>query len=485
MFDKLKSLIFGLNEYDKTKIEVRFQLINEILVNTKIRNISDFEIIEDAIYKIKDQLRVKSSNLNKVILDPARNLRKKDVIQTLEKLNAVKYGFLDKAFSVMEEDSGEQRENSDVSSVSDSKSDSSEEIQTKEDLQDFQVIETDRYTATLENGKVPYIKVKFNSEVDYAVLRDIASVLFDSYGAHGTNIICEKDIALLVPRFMEDKLFELPKFQVDINEVFEKIRYSSASKTKDSQSQEYISIENKEQEFVDKKAEDSSLDELLKGYDNKRPKEFKPKISKEDNDENYEIIKGDSIEVEKKEKIKEPEIEVEKEKNIGKGSIETKPFEVYRDESIIAYFKEDSKVFGEFIVESASEKNFDQLNESEISYIMIFSKVFSSTLFEIMQAHGTNVIWDYNSSKLRIVPRFTDDGLALNLSGKESTEDFLEQVKNKLFSEMGRSVSTQDSNSIGADKKENKGHANGTNNENSSDSEKKAKFILDQIRKIP
>ena len=55
------------------------------------------------------------------------------------------------------------------------------------------------------------------------------------------------------------------------------------------------------------------------------------------------------------------------------------------------------------------------------------------------------MIFDYSSNKIRIVSRKTTDELA-NLSWqlKESSDDFLEQVKAKLFAEMSKGVENRD-----------------------------------------
>ena len=101
MFNKLKELVFGLGEFEKTKIDVRYELINNYISSLRLNEIFDFEILEDCISKIKDQLRVKSSNLNKIIADPSKSLKKRDVNEVLEKMSKVKYDFLERAFSLI------------------------------------------------------------------------------------------------------------------------------------------------------------------------------------------------------------------------------------------------------------------------------------------------------------------------------------------------------------------------------------------------
>lgn len=88
MITLIEELVFGLNSYDKVKIEDRYEKIHSILLlkptqihsqtsNLKISSIEEFDSLEQCLFKIQDQLRVKSSNLNAIIRKPNSLTKKK------------------------------------------------------------------------------------------------------------------------------------------------------------------------------------------------------------------------------------------------------------------------------------------------------------------------------------------------------------------------------------------------------------------------
>jgi hypothetical protein len=77
MSEHLKNLVFGLGGYEKVKIDSRFEEIITILPSIQIKELTDFETIEKCIYKLKEHLRIKSSNVNRLIRDSSSTLTKK------------------------------------------------------------------------------------------------------------------------------------------------------------------------------------------------------------------------------------------------------------------------------------------------------------------------------------------------------------------------------------------------------------------------
>ena len=70
MITQLEELVFGLETYEKVKIEDRYLEIYSLLQDSKnlvVSNLEEYEILEKCLFKIKELLRVKSSNLNSII----------------------------------------------------------------------------------------------------------------------------------------------------------------------------------------------------------------------------------------------------------------------------------------------------------------------------------------------------------------------------------------------------------------------------------
>ena len=544
MFDKLRDLIFGFGEFEKTKLEIRFEIISTLLSQLVLRDLSDFQIVEDCEYKIREQLRVKSSNLNRVIRDPSKKLTKRQVNEILDRLEELKQGFLNKAFDTVKiekevEDMSKRvdeelnKENVQEEEIKQEGSESEEEVQVspkkkedgslddmlfgggtrsdsdsdvreqtdtsnsetdegqekKETLKELELIETKDYKAYLENGKIPYIMVEFKDDFDMVLLSRLSSALFESRGAHGTNILTEGNKALIIPRIMGDSLISIPRIEVDLGEVYEKIHKKTggvkteiepelskdygekeesnkeeveevkeeleeAEKEADLVEQEVESHEGekvaevpkqefKDGEFVEikepvaeiktKKKEEESLDELISGLESKE--EPRAKVEPRDDKEEPEIEEGQEVKVELNEghddvKVEETAVEVERKE------VENHAFEIYKDEQIVAYLNPKTKAQGELLIERTDKKPLGELSETEFSYMTLFAKAFGGALFEVKQAHGTNVIWDYNSNVVRIVPRYENDNLGLNWQPRSTSPELLDQVREKLLKAM-------------------------------------------------
>ena len=664
MLNRLKNLVFGLEEFDKTKIEIRFDIVRGMISSIVIKELADFEILEEIIYKIKEELRVRSSNINKTIRNPSRNFRKKDVLVLLENLVKIKYAFLERAFNLIGDNGGfkledevsssmgdilddnsiegdsdvgnnnvgvenltnnlsepvenldSQFSNSKTSSGSDSKtgSDSDSNISPKvvekvegekiyepkvkkekselsdllssgaetevknlkndnhrDEIESLTLLNGPGFEVKLENGKVPFILISFDGDefVDCSLIKNLASAFFEVYGLHGTNIIQDEFRFMILPRFQNDGLFELPRKDVNIDEIFDKIisKQKELNKGKklsgslddkvenevvlpeteaeggvgveveaeggvdgkeiavvgdeeiaqSKQIDENKKIAEKKQAELDKKfdefnkkkellrremedgflkvSEDSrpkireslkskedSLDALLSTID-KTKKDMKqnPNPKKDSSDVKMEM--DDAIEFERKtpEIKKEPDIEVEKKTDDDK-VLEKNDFEIYRDDKIFVYLNAYSSVMGEVIVEPISGASMAYLDVADISYISIFSKIFSTIVYELLGAHGTNVIWDFDSSKLRIVPRFTEDKISnLKWELKSNTDEFLEQVRAKLLSEMQKEIKEDRSEDF---KKANDAKI-AREKPPETELEVKGKYVLDALRKIP
>lgn len=466
MLNHLRDLVFGIGGYDKVKIDARFEEIILVLPNIQLTQLSDFEILEECLYKLKEQLRVKSSNLNRVIREH-NSLNKKKVNFVIDALEKKKFDFLNNAFTLMKESSSEPIQQPEVHHEVEKVEHETVYVPKFEKSNEILILENKDVKIELHNGTIPYLSVLFTEEVDYSLLKNLASQVFEIQQVQGTNIIVSDKRALIIGRQVNDNLITIPRIESDLEEIYNKI------KAKDNKEEEYREITEPKQTMQTKKKEEDSLDALLSGIENKKTDLTPKPIPNEDLDQPV-IERGKEVEIEKKHVLNN-EIEIiEKTKEEQNIEISDNPLEIYRDEHIYAVFNLESSVLGEVLVKPTSNQKITELNESELSYIAIFSKVFGTILFETLNAHGTNLIWDFNGDAFRIVPRYQDDKLKVNWEPKHTSDDFLEQLKNKLLETMRHEISTP---SEEIDKK-----MEVVNNSNSSE---RARYILDSLNRIP
>ncbi len=506
---KLFDVVFGQKEFDKTKIEVRFDLIDSFLSMLSIESIDDFEQLEACIYKIKDQLRVKSSNLNKVIKDPNKPLTKNKVQKVLNSLYEIRNNFLNEAFKVLGKDLPKKdvikspREEVLVE-IPEVIEESVEEV--KESLKfDPLLFESQDFKITLSQDSTPYLIVEFKNSFNLILIKYLSSFLFESINSHGTNIIIENNKALIIPRFVNDStLPQLPQISnSNLDEIFSKIKKIQSSDEVEFKEEELKeSIDEKEKKEVEEFKEltsndlkrektlnkkEESLDSLLGSIDEKSQDPTPKPDPKKDEDKIILEKVDEKIELEKKEKniLESQGIEVEKVDDSEKqNDLETKStnLTVYLDDQIHVYLNDKSKSFGEIIIEHNSGKSFSNLEESQISYLTIFTKIFGSILFETLQAHGTNIIWNSNDTKLHIIPRLQNDVLNLTWNPRKDSEEFLDQIKNKLLQAMNKSLGNSDESKSIQDTSKSPSQKEP---QNSDDLKRKAQALLNELRKIP
>jgi len=109
---------------------------------------------------------------------------------------------------------------------------------------------------------------------------------------------------------------------------------------------------------------------------------------------------------------------------------------------------------------------------------MIFSKIFSSVLFEVGEAHGTNFLFDYENNFMKIIIRFQNDELPLSWEPKEESESFLEDLRGKLIAKMHSALGSE----TGEERVE---KVDEVPKKKKPLSHEKAQHILDAIRRIP
>jgi diadenosine tetraphosphate (Ap4A) HIT family hydrolase len=571
MLEKLRALVFGLDEYTKTKIDVRFQFIEELVPKLHISSIDDFEIIESCIYKIKDQLRVKSSNLNKVIRDRSNKLTSSYVQQILSSLLSIRNEFLQKAFSAiehvqdqsleqkpslleqeLEEQSIESDQSMEQNSLDNLKQDEyflEKEQKTEENTQEktssITIIELPTATITLEAESTPFLLIHFKDVVSYQLLKQVSSLFFEITHCHGTSILIEGKKAMVIARFDNDGVLPVSTAPIvnDLQEEFSQLLKHQENKAKgvqDVQVKEVSSLEpsitpvvEKKQTISTKKHQEESLDELLFSKESTHEHFEKRPNPKEDNDP-IVFEKDDSIEIEKKpakielegEKIEtyvqetqNPELREETQKSrqetrnlerredggiagnlnhenaqsLEEGANGTREESgsregggflknellIYEDDQINVYLREDSASIGHLLIEDKEQKPFSQLKENQISYMMLFAKVFSTVVFETLQAHGTSIVWKYSSSAIEVIPRFKDDTILPLFQGNEANPQELESIAKQLLFKLQESIGTGGSQHSSQKKEEPEKELS------PEERKKKAEYILKALRKIP
>ena len=153
------------------------------------------------------------------------------------------------------------------------------------------------------------------------------------------------------------------------------------------------------------------------------------KIEKFEDDldlENSKILEEDKKE-EEINKIIEPTLEKKEEPKKLEENI------IYEDDKIFCYINKKSKVLGEIVLKLKNLKIFEEADPSDLTYLFLFSKILSSTLFDVLKPEGTNIIYNYKDNKIRIIPRVSSDELNINWNSKLEEVSVLDNVKNLIL----------------------------------------------------
>ena len=153
------------------------------------------------------------------------------------------------------------------------------------------------------------------------------------------------------------------------------------------------------------------------------------KIEKFEDDldlENSKILEEDKKE-EEINKIIEPVLEEKAESKKLEENI------IYEDDKIFCYINKKSKVLGEIVLKLKNLKIFEEADPSDLTYLFLFSKILSSTLFDVLKPEGTNIIYNYKDNKIRIIPRVSSDELNINWNSKLEEVSVLDNVKNLIL----------------------------------------------------
>ena len=215
---------------------------------------------------------------------------------------------------------------------------------------------------------------------------------------------------------------ETKKTKFDINHPNKSI---NLEEFKDNSVADDFEIE-KEKDIDIKNDENVELLKNIKYETDNKVQEQKDFPLKSVSQENEEITKKQEEINPIKQEIKSQEVEE------NKTPIENK-FLVYEDDKIYCVINNNSKVLGELNLFLKSNENFDKADSNDLTYLFIFSKVFSSILFDVLKPQGTNIIFNYKDNSLRIIPRSSDDGLKINWESSLEEVSVLENIKTKIL----------------------------------------------------
>jgi len=533
----IKKIIFGTEEYSKVPFETRFKIVTNYLNNLTKNNLNNInkDTIKEIIYKIKELLRIKSSNLNKAIRNPNRKITKKDVLNFINFLGGiVKINRDEEIISNTYNSKLSERDNSTnfttnsrkvdtsdyyISKSSDKINNENNEVvdfkvenkNKKEDVSaDINDIEKDikkssgnvigRYNLKkeifFEGHKIVFKDsyLEIERSVDLSYIKRLLSLIKESID--NFNIIIKNSKTIIVPRLFKDDIlelnYELSKNSKDesLNSTFEKLKDSDvksnedlSEKGDDVKANNFEKIEKNREKLVKKFEEAKSLDELINNFEEK----------KEKNDKVLDLSDKEPVEIKTK---AERDIELNKEVkdeilDFVPKNRETK-IEVEKDEpikveekKILDEIKDKYLIFeDEFIKISLKEKL--PLGTIEIilrkddleafNYGFIYSKYLSSLIFQIVKCEGTNII--FKNLKFTIYPRFNNDNVVV-LPQKEATPDALLTIFKKLtekIEEKKEEINDKNinNNEIKIEKKDEK-----------SDVKDRARLILEKLKRIP
>ncbi|MFH1315906.1 MAG: HIT family protein [Candidatus Woesearchaeota archaeon] len=119
---------------------------------------------------------------------------------------------------------------------------------------------------------------------------------------------------------------------------------------------------------------------------------------------------------------------------------------IYEDETFFSVLSQKPSFHGHTII--IPKKHYpilEQAPDKDISEMFLLANKISSSLFEIMNIQGTNIIIEngiaagqkYPHLSIHIVPRTENDGLNLDWKPKQLNEEEMSTVELKLKEEMG------------------------------------------------
>ncbi|MBW2972739.1 HIT family protein [Candidatus Woesearchaeota archaeon] len=120
--------------------------------------------------------------------------------------------------------------------------------------------------------------------------------------------------------------------------------------------------------------------------------------------------------------------------------VQEKPNMIYEDETLIAAAPAKTATDGHIqVIAKKHHKNIQETDNNELEHLFYTASFAASSLFETLQAHGTNIVANTGSLlkgdshfHIDVIARKSDDGLNLLWQPKKMSEDEMKEVQNKI-----------------------------------------------------
>ncbi|MFP4402456.1 MAG: hypothetical protein ACLFPL_04460 [Candidatus Nanoarchaeia archaeon] len=554
MISQLEELVYGAHNFEKVKLEERYLQISVLVEHIYPQNIKEFEIMEKCLYKIKEQLRVKSSNLN-TIIKKNNKLSLSTVQHIISVLESRRFEILQLAFSKNPKSpkhSSILNTNSNINQIEDESEDSTvlsqytteqqshnssskinnnfgevnhnlqnkistNEISTNNKLNNYNenknITEEDFSLSTI--GQVCINTKSFENL--FSRTKKILTLLFDTQYYVATmlyipSIFTNTSPAQMIGISQHSQInnpllmSRNPQFAKEINAIHNAIishkqQSSHASinnqTIKEEKSKEdYVVLERAVPQMQTLREDEDTLESLIQSNPSTHTQYFNAKNFQYD-DQTITLTTGNDIEFEKKEVAKEEKANIED--NIQPYSDTTNNSSskeeavqgilpknaLYSDENVEVSLTSNPNQMGQMELTLKDTPSLSQASQSVLIHSILSAKIFLETIFQTFDAQGTMLVESLNSSKIHLLPRYSDDTIFL-FNGQSKSDEVLTQIQQKIHARMMQELKSEQNNKQSQTiyKEETVETNNSSSSSQNSTKDKRARYLLSSLRRL-
>lgn len=161
---------------------------------------------------------------------------------------------------------------------------------------------------------------------------------------------------------------------------------------------------------------------------------------------------------------------------------EKKALVIYEDDNLVAILPSKPAAIGHIkILPKKHFSKLEELNDELVQDLFFLSNFASSSVFEALQAHGTNIILNETDNHLAIdvIPRKENDGLNFMWKPKQMTPEEMEETYNKVKDKafvIGKTEQTAEAKPVAEETKE---------EIIKIPDEEKTNYLIEHLTKIP
>lgn len=161
---------------------------------------------------------------------------------------------------------------------------------------------------------------------------------------------------------------------------------------------------------------------------------------------------------------------------------EKKALVIYEDDNLVAILPSKPAAIGHIkILPKQHFSKLEELNDELVQDLFFLSNFASSSVFEALQAHGTNIILNETDNHLAIdvIPRKENDGLNFMWKPKQMTPEEMEETYNKVKDKafvIGKTEQTAEAKPVAEETKE---------EIIKIPDEEKTNYLIEHLTKIP